>query len=179
MPKKSIKANKSVYQLAREELEYSREQASIVLNGKNYDNPNANRIPAERIERIENGKTLIRPEEVLWMSEEYNKPELCNYYCSHDCPIGEKYVPEVKIKDLSRIVLEMLSSLNRVQEKKNRLIEITVDGEIDDEELREFIEIQDELEKISVTVETLQLWSEKMIADGVIDKNNYDLLRNK
>ncbi|MBR1732017.1 MAG: helix-turn-helix transcriptional regulator [Ruminococcus sp.] len=166
MPKKSTKENKSVYQLAREELDYTREKASELLF-----------TSSDRIERVESGRMLIRPDEVLNMSEVYNKPELCNYYCSHDCPIGKKYVPEVEIKDLSQIVLEMLSSLSRVQEKQSRLIEITVDGAIDDDELKEFVDIQNELEKISVTVETLQLWSEKMIADGKIDKDKYEQIK--
>ncbi|MCR5652894.1 MAG: helix-turn-helix transcriptional regulator [Ruminococcus sp.] len=167
MPKKSVKANKTIYQITREELGLTREGASEQLTG----------ISAETIERIESGKRLIRPEDVLEMSEKYNRPNLCNYYCSHDCPIGQKYVPEVKIKDLSQIVLEMISALNRVQENKNRLIDITLDGEIDDSELEDFVKIQDELEKISVTVETLQLWAEKMIADGAIDKEKYEKLK--
>ena len=33
--------------------------------------------------------------------------------------------------------------------------------------------IQEELEKISITVETLQLWAEKMLANNVIDATEY------
>lgn len=169
MPKKSTKENKSVYQLAREELGLTRQEASDELKV----------ITPERLERIENEKTDISPYDVLTMSEVYGKPDLCNYYCSHTCDIGKQYVPEVKIKDLSQIVLEMLASLNRIQDSKNRLIEITVDGTIDDKELKEFIEIQNELEKISITVETLRLWAEKMIADGVIDKDKYEQMKSQ
>jgi len=82
-------------------------------------------------------------------------------------------VPEVKIKDLSQIVLEMLASLNAMQKKKERLIEITVDGHISREELSDFVFIQEELEKISIAVETLQLWSERMLATGAIDPEQY------
>ena len=38
---------------------------------------------------------------------------------------------------------------------------------------------QEELEKISVTVETLQLWAEKMIADGSIDMEIYNAYKNR
>lgn len=102
-----------------------------------------------------------------------NKPSLCNYYCSHECPIGQQYVPEVEIKELSSIVLEMLASLNSVQKQKDRLIEIAADGKIAGDEIDDFIHIQDELERISITVETLQLWSEKMLANGAIDAVQY------
>jgi hypothetical protein len=54
------------------------------------------------------------------------------------------------------------------------LIEITADGRIDASEIDDFIHIQDELERISVTVETLQLWAEKMLATGVIDRKIYE-----
>ena len=107
------------------------------------------------------------------MSKKYKKPSLCNYYCSNQCPIGKEYVPEVEIKELAPIVLEMLASLNSVNSKKDRLIEITADGKIDNNEIDDFIYIQEELERISITVETLQLWSEKMLANNVIDAEEY------
>lgn len=64
------------------------------------------------------------------MAKKYKCPNLCNYYCANQCPIGREYVPEVKIRDLSQIVLEMLASLNAMNKRKDRLIEITADGAI-------------------------------------------------
>ena len=122
---------------------------------------------------------MPHPDEVLIMSEKYNEPSLCNHYCSNECPIGQKYVPEIKVRDLSQIVLEMLASLNSMKKSQERLIEITADGVIDDTELEDFINIQKELERISITVETLQLWAEKMIADGKIDMDKYNAIKEK
>lgn len=76
-------------------------------------------------------------------------------------------------------MLKMLSSLNAVQHSKERLIDITADGQIDNTELEEFISIQEDLEKISITVETLQLWSEQMLANGSIDMERYKELKSK
>ncbi|MBR4410918.1 MAG: XRE family transcriptional regulator, partial [Firmicutes bacterium] len=70
-------------------------------------------------------------------------------------------------------------SLNSMNKKKDRLIEITADGRIEDNEIQDLIYIQEELERISITVETLQLWVEKMLANGVIDRDAYDRLKNK
>lgn len=131
-------------------------------------------MPPERLERIENGKFPITPDEVILLSEIYGEPTLCNRYCSNECPIGEIYVPEIKVKDLAQIVLEMLSSLNSMQKKKDRLIEITADGKIEDDEIKDFVYIQKELEHISITVETLQLWVEQMLADNKIDVEKYN-----
>lgn len=136
-------------------------------------------LQPERLERIENGKLEIHPEEVMLLSEVYGEPTLCNHYCSKECPIGQKYVPEIKVKNLAQIVLEMLSSLNSMKKSQERLIEITADGNISDDEIKDFVFIQKELERISVTVEALQLWVEQMIAENKIDREKYDRLINE
>ena len=163
MARVSTKENKNVYQKTREAFQLSREAASELLET----------ITPERIEKIENERSLPHPDEVLVMAEKYKQPSLCNYYCANQCPIGQEYVPEVKIKDLSQIVLEMLASLNSLNKQRERLIEITVDGKISGDEIQDFIFIQEELERISIAVETLQLWSEQMLATGKIDEAQY------
>ena len=163
MGRASVKKDKNIYHLTRDELGLTREKASELLEA----------IPPERIEKIENERVQPHPEEVLLMSKKYKKLSLCNYYCSNQCPIGRQYVPEIELKDLSQIVLEMLASLNSMEDQKNRLVEIAVDGRIDNDEIDDFITIQNKLEKISVTVEALQLWAEKMIANGSIDEAEY------
>ena len=165
----SRKENKNRYQLIREELGLSREKASELLET----------ISPERLEKIENERSEPHPDEVLLMSQRYKKPSLCNYYCSNQCPIGQEYVPEVQVKELSSIVLEMLASLNSVHKQKDRLIEIAADGKISADEIDDFIAIQEELERISITVETLQLWSERMLANGLIDPEQYYARKNK
>ena len=66
MGRVSIKENKTEYQIFREELGYSREKASELLGW----------ISPERIEKIENEKSLPHPDEVLAMSVVYQKPRL-------------------------------------------------------------------------------------------------------
>ena len=169
MARASTKENKSLYQQKREELGLSREKAAELLRF----------ITPERIERIESGKSNAHPDEVVLMAEKYQCPHLCNYFCANECEIGKQYVPEIKPRDLSQIILEMLASLNAMQRKQERLIEITSDGIIQDEEIRDLITIQENLEKISVTVETLQLWVEQKLASGDIDMETYNKIRNK
>ena len=169
MGRSSTKENKNKYQLIREELKLTREEASERLKV----------LTADRIEKIENERLEPQPYDVLVMSQGYKRPSLCNYYCSHECPIGKQYVPEVQIKELSAIVIEMLASLNSVNRTKERLIDIAADGIISTDEIEDFIYIQEELERISITVETLQLWAEKMLANGVIDAEAYHARKNQ
>ncbi|MBQ7605373.1 MAG: helix-turn-helix transcriptional regulator [Firmicutes bacterium] len=169
MPKMSTKENKNAYFLRREELKLTRDQASELLET----------IPPERIEKIENERVEPHPDEIMIMAEKYKAPDLCNYYCANQCPIGQQYVPESKIKELSQIVLKMVDSLNDAQDNQKRLISIAADGVIDDSEMEDFVTIQEQLEKISITVEALQLWSEQMMANGSINLEKFEECRNR
>ncbi len=158
MGKRSTRENKNIYQLSREEAGLTREKAAEAMQC----------VSDDRIEKIESERSLPHPDEILLMAECYKKPELCNYFCSHECPIGQKYVPEVRTKDLSQIALEVLAHLNALENEKNRLIEITVDGEITEDERQDFLEIKEKLEQISRTVDSLQLWIRQRVAEGTL-----------
>lgn len=158
MGRSSTKDNKNIYQQSRENAALTREAAAEQLEF----------ISESKIEKIEYEKTIPHPEEVLAMAKCYKDPALCNYYCSHECPIGQEYVPEVKFKELSQITLEMLASLNSLEKEKNRLIEISLDGEISQDELNDFQKIREQLGQISLAIDSLQLWVEKAIIDGKI-----------
>ncbi len=169
MGRASTKKNKNIYQISRESLGLTREKASELLAG----------LTPERIEKIESEKSLPHPDEILLMAKGYKSPQLCNYFCANECPIGEKYVPEIEPKSLSEIVLEMLASLNVMQRSRDRLIEITSNGQVEDDEVEDFVRIQAELERISVTVEALQLWAEQMLAEGRINLELYRKYKEK
>ena len=148
MGRKSTRANKTVYQLSRENAGLTREKAGELMDF----------VSDDRIEKIEAQRSLPHPEEVLAMSECYRDARLCNYYCSHECPIGQVYVPEVELKSLSQITLETVNAINSLEKRKDRLIEIAVDGKIDCEEQADFDDIKKELDDISGAVQMLRMW---------------------
>lgn len=150
MGRKSVRENKNIYQLSRESAGLTREEASEEMV---Y-------ISDDRIEKIESDKSLPHPDEVMTMSECYKKADLCNYYCSNECPIGQKYVPQLELKNLQQITLEVLNALNTVNNRQARLIEIAVDGKISSDEKDDFLQIINDLSKIAVSAQTLRLWLE-------------------
>lgn len=159
MGRASTKADKSIYQVTRENLGLTREKASELIG---YISP-------DKIEKIENGKVNVQPEDVLALAKAYKSPELCNHYCSHECPIGQTTVHELKFKDLTQIAVETLNALNKMNREKDRLLEIVEDGRVTPDEYEDFIAIKKTLDKISISVETLHLWVDKAIAEGNID----------
>ena len=164
MGKKSSITNKNIYLQTREEAGLTRAQASELMG---Y-------VSESRIEKIESEKATAHPEDVVAMSKAYKKPSLCNYYCSHECAIGQEQVPEIKEQTLSEIVLGMLSALNTLNKDKDRLIDITADGVISDDELPDFVRIQEQLDNMSMTLDAMKLWVENTIASGAIDKSKLD-----
>lgn len=157
------KKQKCIFRRKREELKLSREKASQLIGA----------ITPERLERIENGKFEPIPWEIVAMADAYNAPELRNYYCANKCEIGKKCRADVEIKEMPQIVLEILNSVNTLNEKKERLVQIVVDGVIDDEEIEDFVKIEEQLERISVAVESMNVWIEKMLKSGQIDSEKY------
>lgn len=153
MGKKSVKENKNMYYVYREKMGYTREQASEKMQF----------ISASRIEKIDNEKSLPHPEEVLEMSRCYNAPEMCNLYCANECPIGRETVTEVEVKDISKLTLEMIVSLNSLEKDKERLMEIAVDGKITEEELADFNAIRRKLSEIAAEIDSLELWTKKNV----------------
>ena len=146
MSKKATKALNNKYYVARYNASKvndsltSREKSAEVLN-----------IDRTRLSRIELGTVIPYPEEVLSMSKAYDIPELCNSYCSGDCPIGKETVKPINADSL------------------DRLIEITADGIVDETEAAAFDAVLDELDKMSVNIQSLMLWAQK----------NRDVLKNK
>lgn len=151
MGKRSVRANKTIYQQYREALDLTRDKASERMDF----------ISADRIEKIESERSLPHPDEVLAMAKAYLAPELSNYYCSTACPIGQKYIPILHKKELSAIVLELLASITALSNEKNRLVEITVDGVISEDEQEDFAKIREQLQTLTACSSALSFWLEK------------------
>lgn len=140
--------DKNIYRESREAAGFTREAASERLVF----------ISEDRLERIENEKSAPHPDEILAMAEQYRNPKLCNYYCSKECPIGVGKVPEINAKDFSQITLEMLSTINALSSQKDLFIDIAADGNISQEEMDSFLSIKENLDKMSLSIDSLRLW---------------------
>lgn len=158
MGKKASKAKGNMYYDARSEAaenneEFtSRESASEILH-----------IERTRLANIELGNITPYPEEVKVMAKEYNTPELSNWYCSNECPLGKGVVTQVQMDDFDRLSLKVLGSLRDIDKIRTTLIDISEDGVISADEQESFNEIIDSLEKIASSAQALKLWAEKNI----------------
>lgn len=163
MGRKSTRENKTAYQMAREKRGLTIEKAGEMIDGMTPD----------RIAKVESGGVRVQPEDVVLMAECYKSPELCNYYCTHECAIGEKNIEEVEMKSFSQIAIETLNSLNKLNRLKDRLLEIVEDGQVRPDESDDFLIIKSTLDRIAASVDSLQLWVDKQIADGKLDRKTF------
>lgn len=159
----------NMYREVRDKLGLTRDQASELLET----------IEPGKLERIESEKQLPSPEDVMIMADKYGEPNIRNYYCANQCPMGQRYVPRIKFIDLEKTVLKLIASLNSMHAKQEKLIEIAEDGKITDDEMMDFISIQKNLEKVSLAVSAMEVWTEKMMSSGIIDMEKYKDLLNK
>lgn len=160
MGRKSTKENKSIWQMTREELGLTREKAGELIDG----------FSPERIEKIENGRTQIQPEDALLLAEYYKAPTLLNYYCCNECPIGQVHAVRTESKELAQIAVETLNAVNKMNRSKDRLLEIAEDGRVRPDEYADFMEIKAALDRIAQSVSNLQLWMDEQIAAGKLIK---------
>ena len=160
MGKGSTKKDKNIYQLSREARALTREAAGEALVF----------LSPERIEKIESGRSAPHPDEVLAMERCYRNPELSNWFCTHECPIGMKYEQEVKLKSLAQVTVETLAALHAMEQEKDRLVEISVDGRVNDFERKDFDRILEKLKSIDRAIRSMQIWLEHALQTGKIDE---------
>ena len=163
MGKQSKRENKTIYQICREEAGLTRSEASEKMTA----------VSDSKIEKFEYEIQEPTPYDIIQMADAYRRPDLCNYYCSHKCEIGHRYVPEVKVSDL---ILETIASLNEINPLTTRLIQIARDGRISDDEIKDFALISKKLDEISLAIDSLNLWIDKTASEQAL---NIELLNEE
>ena len=119
------------------------------------------------------GLTKCMPvDKAVLMADLYNAPQLLNYYCLHECPIGRTLAISDEAPGLERVTVKLLKNL-RVEDLegvKDRLVDIAEDGRISDDEKPALEEILTYLDRLSKTVSELRIIGEKALGNGWRDE---------
>ncbi len=141
------------YIKARKDKGLSREQAVDAM---------AKAISTDRLQRLENGKVALQPQDVLVMSKAYNMPELRNHYCTNKCPIGKEYTPQIEMcTNIYELLVNITLFIETAYNDRFKLLEKFAQGKTPAFDDNEFYEIQENLDKLSACIEALQIWYEK------------------
>ncbi len=108
------------------------------------------------------------PDKAVLMADLYKSPQLLNYYCLNECPIGCRRSISADVLDIDRITVKLLAGMNGSQlaSIKDRLLIIAMDGVISPDELADMKEITDYLDELAKTVSELKIASEIAIRRG-------------
>ncbi len=117
-------------------------------------------IERTKLLAIESNDKIPDPDDVVSMAKVYDAPELCNYYCTKQCPIG-KGEPTLIYEDLNEISVRLMTALHMLQNANDTIYRILEDGRIDEDEKRDFANVIETLKKLSYSADSLELWAKK------------------
>lgn len=121
-------------------------------------------IDRGRLYRIESGVADPYPEEVHLMADLYNAPELRNYYCTEICPLGE-CVAKADVTNLDRITIMAMSSFEKTDETKQKLLKIVADGVVSEDEKNEMLAVVQNLGELEGVAQNLKNWVKKNLRE--------------
>lgn len=158
MGRKASKATDNIYYKARQEaalindIYTSREKAAGKLG-----------IERSRLARIELGQIEPYAEEIDIMATAYNAPHLCTDYCNNVCPIGMRRLAEQvqtpsDEETIERLVLRFLSSTQSMDDLSRILVNITQDGKIDRNEIKDLQDVFKAMDSVSANIDAIKYW---------------------
>ncbi len=111
-------------------------------------------------------------DKAVLMADLYRKPELRNYYCLHECPIGRTLAISAETPGLERVTLKLLKNLRveDLEDIKEKMLDIAEDGKITEDERPDLEAILTYLDQVSKTVSELRILGEKALGDGWRDE---------
>lgn len=115
-------------------------------------------IDRTKLAHIELGTTVPYPEEVLVMADAYKAPQLLNYHCSCECPIGKQIIPMADICSIEQIAIRMCSAIHELKNAQDVMIEIAKDGQVSEDEEGQLKEIGTILEKTTKLYQELTIY---------------------
>lgn len=100
------------------------------------------------------------PDDVAMMVKVYEAPELADYYCTHDCPLG-KGRRQLESNSLDRITVSLVAAINDLKDSERILFQILKDGVVDTDEREKFQRILTTLGEIAYGAMSMELWARK------------------
>ncbi len=118
-------------------------------------------IERTRLANIELGNINPHPEEVNLMNSAYNAPELLNYFCSNQCPLGCGRVEPLNPRNLESAAMKIERLTRNMDEISRDISDIAEDGRITPSERTLFNRHVEQLKEVKKSIEELILVAEQ------------------
>lgn len=117
-------------------------------------------IERTRLANIELGNIVPHPEEVNLMASSYNAPDLVNYFCSSQCPLGRGRVDRLEPRNLESAALKIGRLTRNIDDIARGISDIAEDGKITEEErpsfdacIRRLLDLKKSIEELILVAE--------------------------
>ena len=80
-----------------------------------------------------------------------------------------KYVQKAELKELPQLTVELLSALHAMELERDNLIDISVDGRVNDFERKQFDVILGKLAALDRGIRGMRIWIEHALYTGKLD----------
>lgn len=131
---------RNIYQIARENKGFTQEKSSELMD-----------ISVDSLRAYEGGKRIPPTHVVLKMIELYDFQYLAYQHLKISDAVGNKYLPELQIKDLAQSVLAFLDECEDLEKIRKLMVKIAKDNQIDENEKHDWENI---IKKINGMVST-------------------------
>ncbi|MGN0400010.1 MAG: helix-turn-helix domain-containing protein [Blautia sp.] len=130
-------------------------------------------VSVSTLSNYELGVTVPPVDIIIVMADLYRAPQLKTMYCKNECLIGRCMPIAVDAGRIDNIVLRIVKQFgeSRIEDLKDKLIEIAEDGKVSKEEAKELNDICGELDELVKTVWELKLVQERECCCGNSRKN--------
>lgn len=120
-----------------------------------------------QIEQDVPGRKTADPtaDDVQRMIRLYRAPELRSYYCSGICPLGGGDPIDCS-ENLDRISVRLLVALRRMEQARDELDSILLDGLVGENEAEDFKRIIQTLKDLAEQADALEIWAQRK---GLLD----------
>lgn len=129
---------RNIYQLSREAAGYTQEKAAELIG-----------ISVESLRSYELDKRIPQDKSVIKMIEIYDARYLAYQHLKTSAEVGQKFMPEVNLTDISTAILKLQKEVNDFLKLKDDLLDITCDGVISEDEKPRWETILKELDDIT------------------------------
>lgn len=136
---------RNIYQVAREAAGMTQERAAELIG-----------LSVESVRSYESGKRVPGDEAVIKMVEIYGANYLAYQHLKHKTQVGNAVLPDVSEIPLSQAALQMINSMDQFIQCESEIVQITMDGVIDEDEERSWFNIMEKCRGLHKAVLTLQ-----------------------
>jgi transcriptional regulator with XRE-family HTH domain len=146
--KQAKKQQDSIYRDARKKRNISLETAAEMLG-----------VSTRTLAYYEGGEVPTPADTVVAMSKLYNDPLLMPQHCRVVCAIGKVCTLDVRNINPYQLTVQFVKEFNDVHDRMKRFIEIISDGEVQDSEIPDWLDILRDIEELEQKAAQLRFLS--------------------